>query len=194
MAELHLIQGDSLLSKTQFLRKKDRGANVDFEKVFDKILQVAIDGEVEGGSDDKERIFVFSGMEFDEASRQNYDHPIRNMSNDSNGQCSGYYNGSLYWDSSLEEDYMLEDVEDDWYAMCEREIKQKKLGEKQQKFTAKSWKSMYGGIKKKFQEKVFNMPEIVFWNLNNSPDMPVPSNQGGVALVVDCQRIWWSCS
>ena len=42
---------------------------------------------------------------------------------------------------------------------------------------------MYGGIKRKFQEKGFNMPEIVFWNLNKSPAISVPSDQGRVALV-----------
>ncbi|XVF66501.1 hypothetical protein PTKIN_Ptkin10aG0041200 [Pterospermum kingtungense] len=34
-----------------------------------------------------------------------------------------------------------------------------------------------------FKTRGFNMPEIVFWNLNDSLAIPVPSNQAGVALV-----------
>ncbi|KAK9289127.1 hypothetical protein L1049_017600 [Liquidambar formosana] len=62
--ELHKIEGDSLLSKTEFIREMDWGANTDFQKVFDRILQVAVDGNL---SEDKmiKRIFVFSDMEFD---------------------------------------------------------------------------------------------------------------------------------
>ncbi|XVF38441.1 hypothetical protein REPUB_Repub20aG0102200 [Reevesia pubescens] len=135
------------------------------------------------------RIFVFSGMEFNEASRMNYDHPIRNISNYSNGECSYNLNISIHWDP-IDEDYyqVTEDgyyevIEDDGYEICEREVKQKTVEEKQRKLTTKSWEPMYGGTKRKFQEKGLNMPEIVFWNLNNSPVMLVPSNQDGVALV-----------
>ncbi|XVF28615.1 hypothetical protein REPUB_Repub15cG0045300 [Reevesia pubescens] len=175
--ELHMIQGDSLLSKTQVLRKLDRGIYVDFEEVFDRILKVAIDGKLKEDQMIK-RIFVFSGMEFNEASRQNYNH---NISNYSNGKTSGYYNPFSYSDTYSEEDYMLLlGDEDDWYAICEREVK---VEEKQRKFSEKSWESMYEGIQRKFQDNGLKMPEIVFWNLKNSAAMPVPSNQGGVALV-----------
>ncbi|KAJ9700655.1 hypothetical protein PVL29_006120 [Vitis rotundifolia] len=64
--ELHKIQGDSLVSKTEFVRMMEWGANTDFQKVFDKILQVAVEGNL---SEDQmiKRVFVFSDMEFDEA-------------------------------------------------------------------------------------------------------------------------------
>lgn len=70
--QLHKIQGDSLASKTQFIRDMDWGANTDFQQVFDRILQVAVEGNL---SEDQmiKRIFVFSDMEFDEAcGRDNY--------------------------------------------------------------------------------------------------------------------------
>ncbi|KAJ9700658.1 hypothetical protein PVL29_006123 [Vitis rotundifolia] len=64
--ELHKIQGDSLVSKTEFVRMMEWGANSDFQKVFDGILQVAVEGNL---SEDQmiKRVFVFSDMEFDEA-------------------------------------------------------------------------------------------------------------------------------
>lgn len=70
--ELHKIQGDSLVSKTEFVRMMEWGANTDFQKVFDRILQVAVEGNL---SEDQmiKRVFVFTDMEFDEAcGRYNY--------------------------------------------------------------------------------------------------------------------------
>ncbi|XVE65850.1 hypothetical protein DITRI_Ditri08aG0032300 [Diplodiscus trichospermus] len=131
------MDGTTLDTCTQLLRIKDGGENVmSFEKVFDKILQIAVDEKLKEDQMIK-RIFVFSGTEFDETFRQKYDHPIINISNDSNGQ----------------------GVEHDSNAICE--VQQKK----------------------KFQEKGYKMPKTVFWNLNKSPAIPVPSNQGGVALI-----------
>lgn len=102
--------------------------------MFDRILQVAIDGNLKEDQMIK-RIFVFSGMEFNE-------------------QCSGYYNNGLSpWDTISEED------------------------------NAKACESMYEEIQKKFLDKGFNIPEIVFWKLNHSSVILVPSNRGGVALV-----------
>ncbi|KAF2572580.1 hypothetical protein F2Q70_00003337 [Brassica cretica] len=65
--ELHLVQGDDLRSKTQFVRDMDWGANTDFQKVFDLILKVAVEGKLKPEGMIK-RVFVFSDMEFDEAS------------------------------------------------------------------------------------------------------------------------------
>ncbi|KAL6175652.1 hypothetical protein ACLB2K_052291 [Fragaria x ananassa] len=48
---LHLIKGESLQSKTDFIRRMHWGMNIDFQKVFDLLIQVAVDG-----------IFVFSDM------------------------------------------------------------------------------------------------------------------------------------
>ncbi|KAK7309892.1 hypothetical protein RJT34_06988 [Clitoria ternatea] len=65
--QLHLIEGDDLKSKTNFVRLMDWGMNTDFQKVFDLILEVAVSGKLEPDQMIK-RIFVFSDMEFDEAS------------------------------------------------------------------------------------------------------------------------------
>ncbi|CAL0307846.1 unnamed protein product [Lupinus luteus] len=65
--ELHLIEGDSLESKTKFVRNMDWGMNTDFQRVFDRILQVAVDGKLKEDQMVK-RVFVFSDMEFDTAS------------------------------------------------------------------------------------------------------------------------------
>ncbi|XP_058726247.1 uncharacterized protein LOC131597573 [Vicia villosa] len=66
--QLHLIEGDSLKSKTEFVRNMDMGYNTDFPKVFDCILDVAVNGKLKEEQMIK-RIFVFSDMEFDEASK-----------------------------------------------------------------------------------------------------------------------------
>ncbi|PON98699.1 hypothetical protein TorRG33x02_055990 [Trema orientale] len=64
--ELHVIEGDTLLSKTEFVRSMDWGMNTDFQKVFDRILEVAVGAKL---SEDHliKRVFVFSDMEFDAA-------------------------------------------------------------------------------------------------------------------------------
>ncbi|XP_045814496.1 uncharacterized protein LOC123908033 [Trifolium pratense] len=65
--QLHSIQGDNLKSKTDFVRDMDWGGNTDFQKVFDRILDVAVNGNLKEDQMIK-RIFVFSDMEFDQAS------------------------------------------------------------------------------------------------------------------------------
>ncbi|XP_058772552.1 uncharacterized protein LOC131646559 [Vicia villosa] len=82
--QLHLIEGDSLKSKTEFVRNMDWGMNTDFQKVFDRILDVAVNGKLKEEQMIK-RIFVFSDMEFDEASK-NYDMESENSDID---QASG---------------------------------------------------------------------------------------------------------
>jgi len=64
--ELHLIEGDSLQAKTEFISTMDWGANTDFQAVFDQILGVAVEDNL---TEDQliNRVFVFSDMEFDEA-------------------------------------------------------------------------------------------------------------------------------
>ncbi|KAL8254273.1 hypothetical protein R6Q59_032494 [Mikania micrantha] len=64
---LNLIQGDDLRSKIQFVRKMEWGMNTDFQKVFDLILEVASNCRLTQQQMIK-RVFVFSDMEFDEAS------------------------------------------------------------------------------------------------------------------------------
>ncbi|CAH2072869.1 unnamed protein product [Thlaspi arvense] len=65
--KLQSVKGDSLRSKTEFVRKMDWGANTNFQKVFDVILRVAVEGRLKPEEMVK-RVFVFSDMEFDQAS------------------------------------------------------------------------------------------------------------------------------
>ncbi|KAL5552561.1 hypothetical protein UlMin_039962 [Ulmus minor] len=65
--QLHFIKGDNLRSKSEFVRTMDWGRNTDFQKVFDLILGVAVNGKLKEEQMVK-RLFVFSDMEFDEAS------------------------------------------------------------------------------------------------------------------------------
>ncbi|TKY69562.1 L728 protein [Spatholobus suberectus] len=64
---LHLIEGDGLKAKTEFVRTMEWGMNTDFQKVFDLALEVAVSGNLRPDQMIK-RVFVFSDMEFDEAS------------------------------------------------------------------------------------------------------------------------------
>ncbi|PWA53663.1 hypothetical protein CTI12_AA442970 [Artemisia annua] len=65
--ELHLIEGRDLKSKTKFIKKMDWGMNTNFQGVFDRMLEVAVRNKL---SEDQmvKRVFVFSDMEFDQAS------------------------------------------------------------------------------------------------------------------------------
>lgn len=65
--QLQKLQGESLKSKTEFVRNMDWGMNTDFQKVFDVILKVAVKGKLKGEAMIK-KLFVFSDMEFDQAS------------------------------------------------------------------------------------------------------------------------------
>ncbi|CAO2834219.1 unnamed protein product [Amaranthus hypochondriacus] len=65
--QLHLIEGNDLRSKIQFIRRMDWGMNTNFQKVFDLILGVAVQGKLAGDQMIK-KVFVFSDMEFDQAS------------------------------------------------------------------------------------------------------------------------------
>ncbi|RDX58450.1 putative protein L728, partial [Mucuna pruriens] len=69
---LHLIQGDDLNSKTEFVRNMQWGMQTDFQKVFDLILEVAVSGNLRPDQMIK-RVFVFSDMEFDEASPNDWE-------------------------------------------------------------------------------------------------------------------------
>ncbi|KAJ1391485.1 von Willebrand factor A-like domain superfamily [Sesbania bispinosa] len=65
--QLHLIEGDDLQSKTEFVRNMNWGMNTDFQMVFDLMLEVAVNGNLKADQMIK-RVFVFSDMEFDQAS------------------------------------------------------------------------------------------------------------------------------
>ncbi|OVA17405.1 protein of unknown function DUF2828 [Macleaya cordata] len=70
--QLHKIEGDNLRTKTKFVREMDWGWSTDFQKVFDLILQVAINGNLKEDQMMK-RLFVFTDMEFDQASNKNWE-------------------------------------------------------------------------------------------------------------------------
>ncbi|KAK3043411.1 hypothetical protein RJ639_001990 [Escallonia herrerae] len=61
--QFHEIRGDSLSSKTSFIREMDWNLHTDFQKVFDRILEVAVRGSL-GGEQMIKTSFVFSDMEF----------------------------------------------------------------------------------------------------------------------------------
>lgn len=65
--ELQKVEGDTLKEKTEFVRNMNWGMDTNFQKVFDTILEVAVQGNL---SEDQmlKRVFVFSDMEFDQAS------------------------------------------------------------------------------------------------------------------------------
>ncbi|CAM0946483.1 unnamed protein product [Alopecurus aequalis] len=67
--EIHRITGDTLPEKVGFVRDMDWGMNTNFQAVFDKILEVAVDAGLPAEKMVR-RIFVFSDMEFDQASAQ----------------------------------------------------------------------------------------------------------------------------
>lgn len=69
--QLHIIKGDDLKSKMRF-SKEVNFMNTDFQKVFDHILQVAVDGNLKEDQMIK-RVFAFSDMEFDEASMNDWE-------------------------------------------------------------------------------------------------------------------------
>ncbi|KAL1832408.1 hypothetical protein ACET3Z_002059 [Daucus carota] len=65
--QLHLIEGNSLFEKCTFIQRMQWSMNTDFQKVFDEILRVAVDAKLSEEQMIK-RVFVFSDMEFDQAS------------------------------------------------------------------------------------------------------------------------------
>ncbi|KAK3418805.1 hypothetical protein EUGRSUZ_H03371, partial [Eucalyptus grandis] len=70
--QLHAIQGEGLRSKTEFIRTMDWGRNTDFQGVFDRILEVATAGKLRA-EEMVRKVFVFSDMEFDQASTNPWD-------------------------------------------------------------------------------------------------------------------------
>ncbi|CAN1294561.1 Uncharacterized protein L728 [Linum perenne] len=65
---MHLVEGSSLKEKTEFIRRMNWGGSTNFYKVFDKILETAVANNL---NEDQliKRVFVFSDMEFHQASR-----------------------------------------------------------------------------------------------------------------------------
>ncbi|KAK8508285.1 hypothetical protein V6N13_055733 [Hibiscus sabdariffa] len=155
--ELHLITGDTLKAKTEFVRNMEEGCSTDFQKVFDQILAVAVEGKL---SEEQliKRVFVFSDMEFDDA--------------------TGNY--SKYWQQMNSQ----EGNDDDKMSWEERCNKWEELHNEWEKNKHNAWKTDYEVIQQKFHDSGYKrVPEIVFWNLRNSSSTPVVANQDGVALV-----------
>ncbi|CAM8974089.1 unnamed protein product [Rhodiola kirilowii] len=71
--QLHIIQGDNLKVKTDFIRRMDWGMNTDLQKVFDLLLEVAVNEKL---SEDQmiKRVFIFSDMEFDQATMSSFEY------------------------------------------------------------------------------------------------------------------------
>ncbi|GMI63947.1 hypothetical protein like AT5G13210 [Hibiscus trionum] len=65
--QLQSVKGETLMEKTKFVRDMEWGMNTDFQKVFDLMLNVAAEGKLKPEQMIK-RLFVFSDMEFDQAS------------------------------------------------------------------------------------------------------------------------------
>ncbi|GLT68036.1 hypothetical protein SLA2020_402990 [Shorea laevis] len=64
---LQTVQGKDLKAKTSFVRGMEWGMNTNFQRIFDLMLNVAVSGNLKPEQMIK-RLFVFSDMEFDEAS------------------------------------------------------------------------------------------------------------------------------
>lgn len=62
--QLQVIQGEDLRSKINSIEQLHWEMNTNFQRVFDKILEVAVEGKL---TEDEmiKRLFVFSDMEFD---------------------------------------------------------------------------------------------------------------------------------
>ncbi|KNA07105.1 hypothetical protein SOVF_174950 [Spinacia oleracea] len=64
--QFRTIYGATLKQKTKFIRKMDWGGSTDLQKVFDRILEVAVKGKIPEEEVIK-RLFIFSDMEFNHA-------------------------------------------------------------------------------------------------------------------------------
>ncbi|XP_074293528.1 uncharacterized protein LOC141620599 [Silene latifolia] len=65
--QFHSIKGETLEEKTSFIRRMEWGMTTNFQGVFDRILEVAVQEKLPEEQMIK-RLFIFSDMEFDEAS------------------------------------------------------------------------------------------------------------------------------
>ncbi|KAL6496423.1 hypothetical protein OROGR_029681 [Orobanche gracilis] len=88
--QLQTVDGVSLREKTGFVMRMEWGVNTDFQKVFDLLLQVAVNGKLKPDQMIK-RLFVFSDMEFDQASQNpwetDYQAIVRKFGENGYGDC-----------------------------------------------------------------------------------------------------------
>ncbi|KAJ3682308.1 hypothetical protein LUZ60_014881 [Juncus effusus] len=69
--EIHRIKGRFLKDKIRSMKNMDCGKTTDFQKVFDKLLEIATESNIPPNKMVK-RVFVFSDMEFDKASSRSW--------------------------------------------------------------------------------------------------------------------------
>ncbi|KAJ4957741.1 hypothetical protein NE237_024852 [Protea cynaroides] len=210
--QLHMIEGNDLRSKTKFMREMDWGNNTDFQKVFDHILRVAIEGKLKEEQMIK-RVLVFSDMEFDQAWQNKWDQAWVNNSgqasennsdqasennmdqaSENNSDQASENNVDQASENNMDqasennsdqasENNMDQASENNWDQASENNWDQASENNWDQALK-KNWETDYEAIQRKFKESGYAMlPEIVFWNLRDSKATPVPSNQSGVALV-----------
>ncbi|GER45782.1 hypothetical protein STAS_22761 [Striga asiatica] len=88
--KLQTVKGSNLKEKTEFVRRMEWGWNTNFQKVFDLLLKVAVDGKLKPDQMIK-RVFVFSDMEFDQASMNpwetDYEAIVRKYGEKGYGEC-----------------------------------------------------------------------------------------------------------
>ncbi|RWR78951.1 hypothetical protein CKAN_00750500 [Cinnamomum micranthum f. kanehirae] len=70
--QLHRIEGETLQEKVKFIERMEWETDIDFQKVFDRILDVAVASKLEEAKMVK-RVFVFSDMGFGEASENSWE-------------------------------------------------------------------------------------------------------------------------
>eukprot|EP00268_Persea_americana_P017382 TRINITY_DN18377_c0_g1_i10.p1 TRINITY_DN18377_c0_g1~~TRINITY_DN18377_c0_g1_i10.p1 ORF type:complete len:224 (+),score=48.24 TRINITY_DN18377_c0_g1_i10:204-875(+) len=70
--QLYRIQGKTLQEKVEFIKRMQWGMNIDFQKVFDRILDVAVASKLEEKKMVK-RVFVFTDNPFGEASKNSWE-------------------------------------------------------------------------------------------------------------------------
>ncbi|KAL3625195.1 hypothetical protein CASFOL_030649 [Castilleja foliolosa] len=89
-AVLQNVRGSSFVAKTNFVQRLEKYGEPDLQKVFDALLQVAVDGKLEPDQMIK-RVFVFSDMKFDESSenpwKTDYEVIVRKFKEKGYGEC-----------------------------------------------------------------------------------------------------------
>nr|GLL41159.1 uncharacterized protein LOC109185905 isoform X2 [Ipomoea trifida] len=170
--QLHKIKGETLLEKTAFVKTMDWGMNTNFQKAFDRILEIAVEGKLSQEQMIR-RVFVFSDMEFDEVRRVfDFNDMEFNEFSENSGEVS---------ENSGEVSENSGEVSENPLEVSENPLE---VSENPGEVSENSWETDYEAIQRKFREKGFtNVPEVVFWNLRASKSTPVVANQSGVALV-----------
>ncbi|KAH7858517.1 hypothetical protein Vadar_024841 [Vaccinium darrowii] len=161
--KLQTVEGVDLRSKMAFVKRMEMGRNTDFQKVFDLILEVAVNGKLTEEQMIK-RVFVFSGMDFGHASsstRRPWERAVQPP-------------GRVPWET----DYRGMDF-------CHASSSRDRDRDRVVPAASRAWETDYQAIVRKFEEKGYgsSVPEVVFWNLRDSKATPVPGNQKGVVLV-----------